>query len=127
MITMSILSLIGYIAGAFGLIAVVAAALVVTRSATSKQTIDSQKDLIDTLIKGKDEQKEQIADLLGKHIESTKAIAGLQGQVDVLKNIPLKEISGDLASISEGMQSLSKNQGEIVVLLKANGFKPKST
>lgn len=125
MISMSILSLIGYIAGAFGLIAVVASAIVVTRSATTRQTIDSQKELIDTLIKGKDEQKDQIADLLGKHIESTKAIAGLQGQVDVLKNIPLKEISGDLKSISSGMNSLSNNQKEIVELLKSNGFKPK--
>lgn len=124
MVSMSILSLIGYIAGAVGFLAVIASAIVVTRSATSKQTIDSQKDLIDTLIKGKDEQKDQIADLLGKHIESTKAIAGLQGQVDVLKNIPLKEISGDLKSISAGMNSLSTNQKEIVQLLKANGFKP---
>lgn len=123
---MEVLALIGYIAGAFGLVAVVASALVVTRSATSKQTIDSQKDLIDTLIKGKDEQKAQISDLMGKHIESTKAIAGLQGQVDVLKNIPLKEISGDLKSISAGMNSLSTSQKEIVQLLKANGFKPVS-
>lgn len=125
MITMTWFSLIGYIAGAFGLIAVIASAMVVTKATTSRQTIDSQKDLIDTLIKGKDEQKGQIQDLHEKHIESTKAIAGLQGQVDVLKNIPLKEISSDLKSISVGMNSLSTNQKEIVELLKANGFKPK--
>ena len=124
MISMSILSLIGYIAGLIGFIAVVAAAIVVVRSSASKQTIDSQKDLIDTLIKGKEEQKEQIADLNGKHIESTRAIASLQGQVDILKNIPLKEISSDMKSIAGGMQELSKNQGEIVKMLKANGFKP---
>lgn len=103
--------------GVLALVAIVAAAIVVVRSTTSKETVSNQKALIETLKAAKDEQKEQIADLQAKHVESTKAIAGLQGQVDVLKNIPLKEISGDLKSISGGMNSLSRNQERIVNIL----------
>lgn len=116
-----VLSLIGYIAGMFGLIAVIASAVVITRSTTTKTTIESQKELIDTLLLGKEEQKDQINDLMQKHIESSKAISGLQGQVDVLKDIPLREISGDMKKIATEMISISKNQKEVVELLKKNG------
>jgi len=115
---MFFLSLAG---GILALSAIVAAAVVVIRSTTSKETVQNQKALIETLKAAKDEQKEQIADLQQKHVDSSKAIAGLQGQVDVLKNIPLKEISSDLKSISGGMNSLSKNQERIVSLLQGGG------
>jgi len=100
--------------GVIALAAILAAAIVVVRSTTSKETVSNQKALIETLKSAKDEAKEQILDLQQKHIDSSKAIAGLQGQVDVLKNIPLKEISSDLKSIAGGMNSLSQNQEKIV-------------
>lgn len=102
---------IGYISGAMGFVAVITAAVIVAKSTTKNTTISSQKELIDTLMIGKEEQKEQIADLINKHAESTAAIANLQGQVDVLKNIPLKEISSDLRHITN-------TQRDIVKLLK---------
>ena len=109
------------LAGAiFGVAAIITGAVVIVRGTTSKETVSNQKELIATLLAGKQEQKEQIADLQQKHIDSSKAIAGLQGQVDVLKNIPLKEISSDLKSISGGMNSLSKNQEKIVQMLSSN-------
>lgn len=111
MITMSLLVVIGYISGAMGFVAVITAAVIVAKSTTKNTTISSQKELIDTLMIGKEEQKEQIADLINKHAESTAAIANLQGQVDVLKNIPLKEISSDLRHITN-------TQRDIVKLLK---------
>lgn len=109
---------LGTAGSVFALVAVIVGGFVIVKSTTSRTTIQSQKELIDTLLQGKEEQKQQIAELNEKHIESSKAIAGLQGQVDVLKNVPLKEISGDLKSISNGMNSLSKNQEAIVTLLK---------
>jgi phage I-like protein len=107
--------------GILALCAIITAAIVVIRSTTSKETVQNQKALIETLKAAKDEQKDQIADLQQKHVDSSKAIAGLQGQVDVLKNIPLKEISSDLKSIAGGMNSLSQNQERIVSLIQNGG------
>lgn len=118
MLDMTILSLVGYIAGALGLAGSVSAAIVMVRSTASKQTIDSQRELIDALLKGKEEQKEQIIDLQQKHLGSTKAIADLQGQLNVLKNIPLQQISDDLKAVATQMASISKNQDNLVQALK---------
>lgn len=113
MITMSVLALIGYIAGALGIVATLSAAVVIVRATASKTTIDSQKELIATLLAGKEEQKDQIADLHAKHVESIKAIGNLQGQIDVLKNIPLKEISEDLKKLSQNQTTIAKDQSTI--------------
>lgn len=109
--------MVGYVAGAMGFVAFMVSAFIVAKSATKDTTINSQKELIDTLMAAKEEQKEQINDLIQKHTESTAAIANLQGQVDVLKNIPLKEISTD-------MREIAHTQREIVKMLK-NGHKTK--
>lgn len=107
---MSILALIGYIAGALGFVATMAAAVVIVRATASKTTIESQKELITTLLAGKEEQKDQIADLHAKHVESIKMIGNLQGQIDVLKNIPLKEISDDLKKLSQNQTTIAQDQ-----------------
>lgn len=120
MLDMTILSLVGYIAGALGLAGSISAAIVMVRSTASKQTIDSQRELIDTLSKGKQEQKDQILDLQQKHISSTKAIAELQGQLTVLKNVPLQQIADDMKSIASQMDSISKNQAGLVRMLQMN-------
>lgn len=113
MITMSILALVGYIAGVVGFIATIVAAYLVTKSTTTKVTIESQKELINTLVAGKDEQKEQIAQLHDKHAESVKAIGNLQGQIDVLKNIPLKEIAADLHQLSKDQKTIATETTKI--------------
>lgn len=113
MISMSILSLVGYIAGVVGFIATIVAAYLVTRSTTTKVTIESQKELIATLMAGKDEQKDQIAELHDKHAQSVQAIGNLQGQIDVLKNIPLKEIAADLHQISKDQKSIAEQTTKI--------------
>lgn len=123
LVTMSVFDVVGCIAGSIGFIATIAASVVVTKSAATKQTILTQKELIDTLVKNKDEQKDQIADLQMKHIESVRALSALQGQVDVLKNIPLKEISTDMKSIAGQMETLSKNQAGILDALRASNYK----
>lgn len=117
MITMSILVLLGYIAGALGLVATVTAAVIVVRSTTAKTTSAEQKDLIDILTKAKTEHKEQIKDLQAKQLESIKSVSELQGQVNVLRDIPLKEISADLRSIATEMKNVSDNQATIAQAL----------
>lgn len=111
---MSILALIGYIAGGFGIIAVVSSAIVVSRSAVVRQTVEGQTELIDTLKNIRAEQKIEIDNLNAKHNESSKAIANMQGQIDVLKNIPLKDIAKDLSSIAGEMAKISEVQSIIM-------------
>lgn len=110
---MSILALVGYIAGVVGFIATIVAAYLVTKSTTTKVTIESQKELINTLVAGKDEQRDQIAQLHEKHAESVKAIGNLQGQIDVLKNIPLKEIAADLHQLSKDQKVIAEQTSKI--------------
>lgn len=119
MLNMSILAFIGYIAGVIGFVATMAAAITVVKSSATKSTITNQKELIDTLLSGKEEQKEQIADLQNKHIESVKSVSALQGQVDVLRTIPLKEISSDMRSIADEMKTLANSQVEIISLIRS--------
>ena len=111
----TILPIIGYIAGIFGLIAVVVAGYIVARSTATKTTIDNQKELITTLLQGKDELKDEVRILQEKDREKGTAISTLQGQVEILRNIPLKDISTDMKSISD-------TQLEILKILKNNGF-----
>lgn len=113
MITMSILALIGYIAGAIGVVTTLTAAVVIVRATASKTTIESQKELIATLLASKEEQKDQIADLHAKHVESVKMIGNLQGQIDVLKNVPLKEISEDMKKLSQNQTKIANDQKTI--------------
>lgn len=128
MVTMSVLSLIGYIAGVIGFLATLVSAYLVTRSTATKTTIQSQKDLIETLVQSKDQAHEQIEDLHKKHIESTRAISNLQGQIDVLKNIPLKDISADLKTIASDQKVIAtetkqtaQTQRDIIKILKPAG------
>ncbi len=52
------------------------------KTGTTKATIQSQKELIETLTA-------QVNELRNLHIENEKAISELQGQVSVYKEIPL--------------------------------------
>lgn len=93
-------------ATALGLVALLSGAVLVFKSTTTKDTIKQQKDLIDTLLTSKEEQKDQIKDLQEKHVESTKAIAGMQGQIDALKTIPLQEIARDMKAIADTQHAI---------------------
>lgn len=104
---MSVLAIIGYIAGTIGFIATIVAAILVVRSTTVKQTIESQKDLID---------------ILGKKVEALEAsdlakatqIESLQREVDTFKNIPLQQIVAT-------QEQILKTQEEIIKLLGTKG------
>ena len=74
------------------------------KTGTTKATIQSQKDLIDTL-------STQVTQLRTLHIENEKAIAELKGQVSVYKELPLSQMS-------DSMAELVKAQKDILRLLK---------
>jgi uncharacterized protein HemX len=76
----------------------------VFKSQTTKATIQSQKELIETLTA-------QISELRTLHMENEKAIAKLSGQLEVYKEIPLKEIG-------ESLKQLSETQKRILAQLK---------
>lgn len=74
------------------------------KTGTTKATIQSQKELIETLTT-------QINELRNLHIENEKAISELQGQVSVYKELPLNQLSTSMAEIV-------KAQKDILRLLK---------
>lgn len=79
----------------------------VFKNQTTNQTIRSQKELIETLTT-------QVGELRTLHLENEKAIAKLTGQVEVYKELPLKELA-------DSMQRLVLTQTEILKILKKRG------
>lgn len=78
---------------------------VLFKSGTTKATIQSQKELIDTL-------KTQVDELRALHIDNEKSIAELRGQVSVYKELPLAEMA-------KNMKDMATEQKEILKILKA--------
>jgi regulator of replication initiation timing len=71
------------------------------KNSTVKQTIQSQKELIETLTS-------QVAELRTLHIENEKAIARLNGEVSVYKELPLTELSKSMKTVVETQQNILK-------------------
>ncbi len=69
---MEALAVIGYIAGLFGLIAVISSAVIIVRSTTSKTTIEQQKELIEVLQAAKAEKGSTLLLHQGMRIYRTK-------------------------------------------------------
>ncbi len=78
--------------------------LAIFKNGTTKATIASQKELIDTLTV-------QVNQLRTLHIDNEKAISELRGQVSVYKELPLSELSNS-------MRQLATAQSEILKLIK---------
>ncbi len=82
------------------------------KSRLPKETIDQQTKLITTLevrIKTMEmENREQ----LKKHIENEKAIAALQGQIAVYKELPLQDIAKSLKALESLPREFQKTTQE---------------
>ena len=83
---------------------VAALVFAVFKSQTTKQTVISQKELIETL-------SAQVSELRTLHIENEKAISRLSGQVEVYKELPL-------ADLAKSMNKIAITQAEILTQLK---------
>jgi hypothetical protein len=73
----------------------------VFKNSTVKQTIQSQKELIETLTG-------QVAELRQLHIDNEKAIARLTGEVSVYKTLPLSELAKSMQTIVDTQQKILK-------------------
>lgn len=80
------------------------------RSQLPKQTIANQKELIDTYEKRLKALEDQAETDKKQHLENVKAIADLQGQIKVYKEIPLQ-------SIADSMKELAATNRQILALL----------
>jgi flagellar motility protein MotE (MotC chaperone) len=80
------------------------------RSQLPKQTIQNQKELIETYEKRLKALEDQANEDKKQHIENVKAIADLQGQIKVYKEIPLQ-------SIADSMKELAATNRQILALL----------
>lgn len=109
---------IGVTAGIFGIATLLTGAYLVVRSSIPKETIRQQRELIDTLSAADEVNKGSIKELQEKHHQSETNLALLQGQVDVLKTVPLQQIQTDIGSISKNMAIVADTQTKIVLALK---------
>lgn len=79
------------------------------RSQLPKQTIQNQKELIETYEKRLKALEDQAEQDKKQHIENVKAIAELQGQIKVYKELPLQEIAKAIESNRQILLSLQSS------------------
>ena len=95
-----------------GYLALVGGAVLVIFSRVPKQTIQDQRELINTLQEQRKADKEQsdarikaLEDQhekdLQNHLENSKAIAELQGQVKIYKELALNDLAASMSSIAD--------------------------
>lgn len=87
-------------------------AIIYIRSQIPKQTIKQQGDLITALQQRQEEQMRENKDLRTAHSLNEKAIADLQGQIKVYKELPLKEIAESLQILEKMPEQFNKLQQE---------------
>lgn len=85
-----------------------------------KQTIQNQKDLIDTYEKRLKALEDQAQEDKKQHIENVRAIADLQGQIKVYKELPLQEMASAMQEISRVNKGIADSNTEILRTLKAS-------
>jgi len=87
------ISIIGYIS-------LIVGSILALFSRLPKQTIQNQKELIETYEKRLKALEDQAELDKKQHLENVKAIAELQGQLKVYKEIPLQQIADSMKELS---------------------------
>lgn len=108
---MAVTTNINLVTDTFYLLFLVVAAYLVIKTRVPQQTIENQKQLIDTYEK-------RINSLEEQQLESIKALADLQGQLKTYKEVPLENIASALHSISTVNQSIAESNRLILGELK---------
>lgn len=108
---------INIILNAISLFVLIGGGIVIIRSKAGKENLAQQKELIQTLNGINATYKQEIIDLKALHIENTKAIANLQGQIKTLKEVPLTRIMSGIEMIEQTNKSIADTQGKIVDLI----------
>lgn len=84
------------------IIGAIVLSVIYIKSRLPKETIDQQGKLITALEKRLDELSRENRDLHEKHLHNERAIADLQGQIKVYKELPLQDIARSLKAL-EGL------------------------
>lgn len=118
-VSMEPVVLLGYVSGVLGILTIIASGFVVVKSSATKATIETQNQLIDALVKS-DKQKNELISVLQSDIDK------LKGEVGLLRDMPLGEISkaiGDLAAeqkcIKKDVATAVQDHSDIIGLLNA--------
>lgn len=109
------ISIIGYIVGVGG-------GILALFSRIPKQTISNQKDLIETYEKRLKALEDQSAEDRRNHLEQVRAIADLQGQIKVYKELPLQEMATAMQRISQVNETIAKSNEQILKTLNASAI-----
>lgn len=101
-----------------GYVSLVVGSILALFSRIPKQTISNQKDLIETYEKRLKALEDQKDEDRKQHIENVKAIAELQGQIKVYKELPLQEMATAMQEISRVNKTIAESNTEILRTLK---------
>lgn len=107
------ISIIGYIVGVGG-------GILALFSRIPKQTITNQKDLIETYEKRLKALEDKADEDRKNHLEQVKAIADLQGQIKVYKELPLQEMAVAMQEISRVNKGIAESNTEILRTLRTS-------
>lgn len=89
-------------------IGVVVMAILYVKSRLPKETIEQQTKLIAALESRINAMEADNKEQLRKHVENEKAIADLQGQIKVYKELPLQDIAKSLKALENIPQEFEK-------------------
>jgi predicted phage tail protein len=109
------ISIIGYIVGIGG-------GILALFSRIPKQTITNQKELIDTYEKRITALEQQKEEDHKTQLENVRAIADLQGQIKVYKELPLREMARAMQEISEVNKTIAESNTEILKTLRGSAL-----
>jgi hypothetical protein len=93
--------LVKLIEGLIVIAGIAAIVYAVFKNSTVKTTIQSQKELIETLTG-------QVNELRTLHIQNEKSISELKGQVSVYKELPLSQIASSIADVAQTQKEILK-------------------
>lgn len=102
------MELVSIVISAFFLIV---SSIIYLKSQLPKQTIQNQKELIETYEKRLKALEDEEKANKKQHIENVKAIADLQGQIKVYKELPLQ-------SLADSMKEIANTQRIILTALQ---------
>lgn len=105
-----------------GVLSLVASSVIVIRSQIPKQTIlnlSQLNDVYEKRIKALEDQRTEDA---RTQIENVKAIADLQGQVKVYKELPLQELATAMQEISRVNQKIAESNEKILKTLEGSAL-----
>lgn len=95
----------------FGIVGAIATVYVGFRTQVTKATIGNYRELVDSYSKRIEDLEQKTQDYQQLHIENVKAIGELQGQLSILKDIPLQDIALNQREIAKTLEVLTHHWG----------------